>query len=112
LREAWRHLLRKGVTIARCTVERPMRAMELADVRHGQSCVATVPDRKAPCRPATPGYGGVTQTTPPPGNPRGIEGARLDRSMDVYRHAAALWKKRAAVRATIGSYKKRFVKGR
>lgn len=45
----WRQLLRDGVTIAKCTVERLMKAMGLAGVRRGKSCVTTVPDRKAPC---------------------------------------------------------------
>jgi len=45
----WRQLLRDGVTIAKCTVERLMKAMGLAGVRRGKSCVTTVPDRKAAC---------------------------------------------------------------
>ena len=48
-RKVWRQLLRDGVTVARCTVERLMRAMKLAGVRRGKSCVTTVPDRKALC---------------------------------------------------------------
>ncbi|WP_425567223.1 IS3 family transposase [Sphingomonas cynarae] len=48
-RKVWRQLLRDGVTIAKCTVERLMKAMGLAGVRRGKSCVTTVPDRKAPC---------------------------------------------------------------
>lgn len=48
-RKVWRQLLRDGVTIARCTVERLMKAMGLAGVRRGKSCVTTVPDRKAAC---------------------------------------------------------------
>ena len=48
-RKVWRQLLREGVTIAKCTVERLMRAMGLAGVRRGKSCITTVPDRKALC---------------------------------------------------------------
>ncbi|WP_410482857.1 IS3 family transposase [Sphingomonas sp. A2-49] len=48
-RKVWRQLLRDGVTIAKCTVERLMKAMGLVGVRRGKSCVTTVPDRKAPC---------------------------------------------------------------
>ena len=48
-RKVWRQLLRDDVTIARCTVERLMKAMGLAGVRRGKSCVTTVPDRKALC---------------------------------------------------------------
>jgi len=45
----WRQLLPEGVTIAKCTVEPLMKAMGLAGVRRGKSCVTTVPDRKALC---------------------------------------------------------------
>ncbi len=48
-RKVWRQLLREGATIAKCTVERLMKAMGLAGVRRGKSCITTVPDRKAPC---------------------------------------------------------------
>jgi len=48
-RKVWRQLLRDGVTIAKCTVERLMKVMGLAGVRRGKSCVTTVPDRKALC---------------------------------------------------------------
>ncbi len=48
-RKVWRQLLRDGVTIAKCTVERLMKAMGLAGVRRGKSCVTTVSDRKALC---------------------------------------------------------------
>ena len=48
-RKVWRQLLRDGVTIAKCTVERLMKAMGLVGVRRGKSCVTTVPDRKAAC---------------------------------------------------------------
>ena len=48
-RKVWRQLLREKVTVARCTVERLMKAMGLAGVRRGRSCITTVPDRKAAC---------------------------------------------------------------
>lgn len=45
----WRQLNREGVTVARCTVERLMRAQGLQGVRRGKRVRTTVPDAKAAC---------------------------------------------------------------
>ena len=47
--KVWRQLLREGLVIARCTVERLMRLAGLRGVRRGKSVRTTVPDAKAPC---------------------------------------------------------------
>ena len=47
--KVWRQLLREGLIIARCTVERLMRLAGLRGVRRGKSVRTTVPDAKAPC---------------------------------------------------------------
>ncbi len=47
--KVWRQLLREGLVIARCTVERLMRSTGLRGVRRGKSVRTTVPDAKAPC---------------------------------------------------------------
>jgi len=48
-RKVWRQLKREGIKVAKCTVERLMRAMGLAGIRRGKSCVTTVSNPKAPC---------------------------------------------------------------
>src|SRR3546814_8608544 len=40
---------REGATVAKCTIEQLMRAMGLAGVRRGKTCVTTVSNPKAPC---------------------------------------------------------------
>jgi transposase InsO family protein len=45
----WRQLLREGVAVARCTVERLMRRLGLQGVRRGKGVRTTVPDAKAAC---------------------------------------------------------------
>jgi putative transposase len=47
--KVWRQLLREGLEVARCTVERLMRVAGLRGVRRGKSVRTTVPDAKAPC---------------------------------------------------------------
>jgi hypothetical protein len=47
--KVWRQLLREGLVIARCTVERLMRSAGLRGVRRGKSVRTTVPDAKSPC---------------------------------------------------------------
>ncbi|MCL4736707.1 MAG: IS3 family transposase [Burkholderiaceae bacterium] len=47
--KVWRQLLREGVTVARCTVERLMRRLGLQGVRRGKGVRTTVPDAKAAC---------------------------------------------------------------
>ena len=48
-RKVWRQLLREGHSVARCTVERLMRAMGLAGVIRGKTKRTTEPDKAAPC---------------------------------------------------------------
>ena len=47
--KVWRQLLREGVSVARCTVERLMRRLGLQGVRRGKGVRTTVPDAKAAC---------------------------------------------------------------
>lgn len=48
-RKVWHQMRREGIKVAKCTVERLMRAMGLAGVRRGKSCVTTISNPKAPC---------------------------------------------------------------
>ena len=41
-RKVWHQLHREGIQVAKCTVERLMRAMRLAGVRRGKTCVMTL----------------------------------------------------------------------
>ena len=43
-RKVWKQLKRESITVARCTVERSMKAQGLEGVRRGQRCVTTLPD--------------------------------------------------------------------
>ena len=43
-RKVWRQLLREGIDVARCTVERLMSAMRLRGVVRGCKCKTTIPD--------------------------------------------------------------------
>jgi putative transposase len=47
--KVWRQLLREGLAVARCTVERLMRQAGLRGVRRGKSVRTTVPNAKALC---------------------------------------------------------------
>ena len=47
--KVWRQLVREGVTVARCTVERLMRRLGLQGARRGKGVRTTVPDPKAAC---------------------------------------------------------------
>ena len=49
VRKVWRQLRREGFDIARCTVERLMRSMELRGVTRGKPVKTTVSDKAAPC---------------------------------------------------------------
>ena len=49
VRKVWRQLRREGFDIARCTVERLMRSMDLRGVIRGQPVKTTVSDKAAPC---------------------------------------------------------------
>ena len=48
-RKIWRQLLREGLSVARCTVERLMRAMGLQGVIRGRKPRTTISDKAAPC---------------------------------------------------------------
>jgi transposase InsO family protein len=48
-RKVWHQMRREGIKVARCTVERLMRAMGLAGVRRGKTTVTTISNPKAPC---------------------------------------------------------------
>ena len=47
--KVWRQLGREGVAVARCTVERLMRAMGIQGVRRGKVQRTTIRDANAPC---------------------------------------------------------------
>jgi transposase InsO family protein len=49
VRKVWRQLLREGIGVARCTVERLMKNMGLQGVTRGKRVRTTVPDKSAPC---------------------------------------------------------------
>ena len=48
-RKIWRQLKREGVDVARCTVERLMRAMGLKGAIRGKPIKTTMSDKAAPC---------------------------------------------------------------
>lgn len=48
-RKVWRQLGREGTAVARCTVERLMRRMDLRGVVRGKETRTTVPDEATPC---------------------------------------------------------------
>ncbi|MDP5211423.1 IS3 family transposase, partial [Microbulbifer sp. 2205BS26-8] len=43
-RKVWKQLNREDVKVARCTVERLMKVLQLEGVRRGKRCVTTIPD--------------------------------------------------------------------
>lgn len=49
VRKVWRQLLREGLPVARCTVERLMREMGLKGVIRGKPVRTTIGDKAAPC---------------------------------------------------------------
>lgn len=49
VRKVWRQLRREGFDVARCTVERLMRAMDLKGAVRGKPLRTTIPDRSRPC---------------------------------------------------------------
>jgi len=49
VRKVWRQLQREGIEVARCTVERLMRAEGLAGARRGRAVRTTRGDPAAPC---------------------------------------------------------------
>ena len=48
-RKVWHQFRREGTKVAKCTVERLMRALGLAGVRRGKKTITTVSNPKAPC---------------------------------------------------------------
>ncbi|RFC37817.1 MAG: Integrase core domain-containing protein [Candidatus Nitrotoga sp. SPKER] len=48
-RKIWRQMNWQGQCIARCTVGRLMRDLEIAGVRHGKRLRTTMPDQSRPC---------------------------------------------------------------
>jgi hypothetical protein len=54
-RKVWHQMRREGMTVAKCGVERLMRAMGLAGVRRGKTTVTTISNPKAPCPQAKSG---------------------------------------------------------
>jgi len=49
VRKVWRQLGREGITAARCTIARLMRAMSLRGVVRGKTVRTTIPDPAAAC---------------------------------------------------------------
>jgi putative transposase len=49
VRKVWRQLVREGVAVARCTVARLMKAMDLQGVVRGKPVRTTISDRAVPC---------------------------------------------------------------
>lgn len=47
--KVWRQMRREGFDVARCTVERLMKAMGLSGVIRGKTIRTTIPDKSAPC---------------------------------------------------------------
>ncbi|QOT74502.1 MULTISPECIES: IS3 family transposase [Sphingobium] len=48
-RKVWHQMRREGIMVAKCTVERLMRAMGLAGVRRGKKTITTISNPKAQC---------------------------------------------------------------
>ena len=47
--KVWKQMMRDGITVARCTVERLMKRLGLHGVRRGKVVRTTVPDKAVPC---------------------------------------------------------------
>ncbi|WP_420935495.1 IS3 family transposase [Alteromonas sp. A081] len=47
VRKVWKQLKREGFTVARCTVARLMKVLEIQGVRRGRRCITTIPDESA-----------------------------------------------------------------
>lgn len=47
--KVWKQMNREGIPVARCTVERLMKQLELQGARRGKTVRTTIPDSKAPC---------------------------------------------------------------
>ena len=51
VRKVWRQLRREGFDVARCTVDRLMKAMGIQGAIRGKPHKTTIPDKKLPCPP-------------------------------------------------------------
>ena len=49
VRKIWRQLHREGFDVARCTVARLMKAMDIQGIIRGKPHKTTIPDKKPPC---------------------------------------------------------------
>ncbi|HCE71322.1 IS3 family transposase [Ruegeria pomeroyi] len=49
VRKVWRQLVREGIDVARCTVARLMRDMDIQGIIRGKPHRATISDKRAPC---------------------------------------------------------------
>ncbi len=49
IRKVWRQICREGYDIARCTVERLMRDLDMVGVIRGKPVRTTISDKAAPC---------------------------------------------------------------
>ena len=49
VRKIWRQLRREGFDVARCTVARLMKAMNIQGIIRGKPQKTTIPDKKLPC---------------------------------------------------------------
>ncbi|WP_097374434.1 IS3 family transposase [Pacificitalea manganoxidans] len=49
VRKVWRQLVREGFDVARCTVARLMRDMDIQGIIRGKPHRTTIPDKKVPC---------------------------------------------------------------
>jgi putative transposase len=47
VRKVWKQLKREGFTVARCTVARLMKVLEIQGARRGRRCITTIPDESA-----------------------------------------------------------------
>lgn len=47
VRKVWKQLKREGFTVARCTVARLMKVLEIQGVRRGRRCITTIPNESA-----------------------------------------------------------------
>jgi hypothetical protein len=54
VRKVWRQMMRRGFPMARCTVARQMRGMDLAVVIRDKAMRTTISDKAAPCHSITP----------------------------------------------------------
>ena len=102
-RKVWRHLVRDGLPVARCTVARLMRGMGLKGVVRGKSIRTTRSDRATPCpldrvnrqfRAARPNQLWVSDFTYVSTWQGSIPSASLEESIGISKEVAALVKQK------------------